>query len=165
MNNIEHFVDIGIALSTEKNHRALLELILKRAMLFANADAGTIYSVTTDKNDQKSLVFDTVFNNSLACHLGGTSTNIIDYPNIKLFNYGEINNSALVAIAGATRKVINVDDVYLCKDYDLTAAKVMDKRTGYHTQSVLTLPMQDHQQDLNGVIQLINATDNQNIIN
>lgn len=161
MNSIEHFVDIGIALSTEKNHRALLELILKRAMLLANADAGTIYSVMTDKTQQKSLVFNTVFNNSLACHLGGTSNNVIDYPNIKLFNYGEVNNSALVAIAGATGKVINVDDVYHCSDYDLTAAKAMDKITGYHTKSVLTLPMQDHQQDLNGVIQLINATNSQ----
>ncbi|TWX53374.1 HD domain-containing phosphohydrolase [Colwellia hornerae] len=161
MNNIEHFVDIGIALSTEKNHHALLELILKRAMLFANADGGTIYSVTTDKNEQKSLVFDTVLNNSLACHLGGTSTNPIDYPNIKLFNYGKVNNSALVAIAGATGQVINVNDVYHCTEYDLTQAKIMDKRIGYHTQSVLTLPMQDHQQELNGVIQLINATDPQ----
>jgi HD-GYP domain-containing protein (c-di-GMP phosphodiesterase class II) len=161
MDNIEHFVDIGIALSTEKNHRALLELILKRAMLFANADAGTIYSVMTDKDEQKSLVFDTVFNNSLNSHLGGTSSNVIDYPNIKLFDFGKVNTSALVAIAGATVKVINVDDVYHCTDYDLTEAKVMDKLTGYHTQSVLTLPMQDHQQELNGVIQLINATNDQ----
>ncbi len=158
MNDIDHFVDIGIAISTEKNHRALLELILKRAMLFASADAGTIYSVTTDDREQKCLVFDTVFNNSLDCHMGGTSTTEIDFPNINLFKYGEVNNGALVAIAGATRKVINVDDVYCCTDYDLTAAKAMDERTGYHTQSVLTLPMQDHHQELNGVIQLINAT-------
>jgi len=161
MNNIEHFVDIGIALSTEKNHRALLELILKRAMLLANADAGTIYSVIESTDQQKSLVFDTVFNNSLAWHLGGTSNNDIDYPNIKLFNFGEINTSAMVAIAGATVEVINVDDVYQCNDYDLTAAKAMDKRTGYHTKSVLTLPMQDHQQELNGVLQLINACNEQ----
>jgi len=161
MNNIEHFVDIGIALSTEKNHSALLEQILSRAMLLASADAGTIYSVSTDKTNEKSLAFDTVFNNSLSCHLGGTSDNAIDYPNIKLFNYGKVNNSALVAIAGATNKIINVDDVYQCNDYDLTAAKAMDKVTGYRTKSVLTLPMQDHQQDLNGVIQLINATNAQ----
>jgi HD-GYP domain-containing protein (c-di-GMP phosphodiesterase class II) len=158
MNNIEHFVNIGIALSTEKNHHALLEQILKSAMLLANADAGTIYSISAEQQ----LVFNTVFNNSLNCHLGGSSENVIDFPNIDIYKYGEINNSAMVAVAAATGKVINISNVYHCNEYDLSAAKAMDKRTGYRTQSVLTLPMKNHQDELNGVIQLINATNSQN---
>lgn len=162
MNNIEHFVEVGISLSTEKNHHALLEQILKRAMLVANADAGTIYSVSnpTDKKQQE-LIFNTVLNNSLKYHLGGTSNNPIDIDNISIYQYGEINKSAMVAIAAAKGEMINIDNVYTNTLYDFTAAKAMDKRTGYQTQSVLTIPMKDHQQDLNGVIQLINATDSQ----
>lgn len=153
MQHIEHFVDIGIALSTEKNHQALLEKILTSALTLSNADAGTIYSV----NDKQQLVFDTVLNKSLNLHLGGTSQNSIDFPNIDIFVYGQININAIVAVAAGTGNTINVKDAYRCHDYDLSAARIMDERTGYKTKSVLTIPMKNHQQDLNGVLQLINA--------
>tara|TARA_R110001583_G_scaffold2233_3_gene16385 strand:- start:740 stop:2317 length:1578 start_codon:yes stop_codon:yes gene_type:complete len=151
--NVEHFVDIGISLSTEKNHDALLEKILKSAMELSCADAGTIYSVT----DDKKLAFNTVLNTSLNIHLGGTSNNVIDFPNIDIYTYGEVNNSAMVSIAAASGEIITIEDAYQSKKYDLSSAKSMDQITGYKTVSVLTLPMKDHQGELNGVIQLINA--------
>ena len=156
MNNIEHFVEIGIALSTENNHKALLEKILKSAMELSHADAGTIYSV---ENEQ--LVFDTVLNNSLNIHFGGTSGNRMTFPAIDIYKFGQVNNSAVAAVAAGNGSLINIDDVYTCHQYDLSAARAMDQKTGYHTQSVLTLPMKNHQKELNGVIQLINATDEQ----
>lgn len=169
MNNIEHFVKIGIALSSQKNHEALLEDILKSAMELANADAGTIYSIikgvsskNNDDNSTQQLAFNTVFNKTLDCHLGGTSGEQIDFPNINIYKFGEVNDTAMVAVAAATNKIINIDDVYANSHYDFSAAKAMDERTGYRTQSVLTLPMKNHQNELNGVIQLINATNSNN---
>jgi HD-GYP domain-containing protein (c-di-GMP phosphodiesterase class II) len=155
MTNIEHFIEIGIALSSEKNHEALLEKVLKSAMELANADGGTIYSISSDNE----LVFKTLINKTLTTHLGGTSKNAIQYPNIPILKYGEINNSAIVAISAATKSIINIDDAYSCDDFDFSAAKAMDEKMGYHTKSVLTLPMKNHHDDLNGVIQLINAND------
>jgi len=157
MNSIEHFIEIGIALSSEKDHGVLLEKIIKSAMELANADGGTIYSMS----EQGELVFETIINTTLSLHLGGTTNNEINFPPIPILKYGVVNDSALVAIAAHTGKIINIADVYQCPDYDLSAAKVMDKRTGYKTQSVLTLPMKNHQGDLNGVIQLINAVNYQ----
>jgi len=157
-NNIEHFIDIGIALTTEKNHHALLEKILKNAMKLSAADAGTIYSV----NEKQQLSFDTVLNNSLNIHLGGTSNNPINFPNIDIFTFGEANTSALVAIAAANSEIINVENVDECENYDFSAAKIMDEHIGYRTDSVLTIPMKNHQGELNGVIQLINATNENN---
>jgi len=156
--SIEHFIDIGIALSTEKNHKALLEKILKSAMELSFADAGTIYSVT----ENQQLAFDTVLNTSLNIHLGGTSNNAIDFPNINIYTFGEANTSAMVAIAAASGEIINVEDVDECESYDFSAAKIMDEHIGYRTRSVLTIPMKNHQGELNGVIQLINATDDNN---
>ena len=155
MDNIEHFVKIGVALSTTKQHHLLLEQILKSAMELSNADAGTIYSISA----KQQLVFNTVFNHTLKLHLGGSSEKEISFPNIDIYQHGEINSNAIVAVAAATGEIINIDDVYQCHDYDLSAAQEMDKRTGYKTQSVLTLPMKNHQDELNGVIQLINAKD------
>jgi len=157
MNSIEHFIEIGIALSSEKDHGILLEKVIKSAIEIANADAGTIYSIS----DQGELVFETIINKTLSLHLGGTTNNKIDFPPIPILQYGEVNESALVAIAAQTGEIINIADVYQCQDYDLNAAKVMDNMTGYKTQSVLTLPMKNHQGDLNGVIQLINAVNEQ----
>ncbi len=157
MNSIEHFIEIGIALSSEKDHHVLLEKIIKSAMELANADGGTIYSIS-DKNE---LVFETIINKTLQLHLGGTTDNEINFTPIPILKYGEVNDSALVAIAAKTGDIINIEDAYDCQSYDLSAAKAMDKKTGYKTQSVLTLPMKNHQGDLNGVIQLINASNGQ----
>jgi GAF domain-containing protein len=154
MNNIEHFIEIGIALSSEKDHHVLLEKIIKSAMELTNADGGTIYSIS----QQNELVFETIINKTLQLHLGGTTDNEIIYNPIPILKHGEVNDSALVAIAAKTGDIINIEDVYDCSSYDLSAAKAMDIRTGYKTQSVLTLPMKNHQGDLNGVIQLINAS-------
>lgn len=157
-NNVEHFIEIGIALSTEKNHHALLERILKSAMELSSADAGTIYSIT----EKQQLAFDTLLNTSLNIHLGGTSNNEINLPNIDIYTFGEVNTSAMVAIAAANGEIINVEDVDECENYDFSAAKAMDDHIGYRTDSVLTIPMKNHQGELNGVIQLINATDEHN---
>jgi len=157
MRSIEHFVEIGIALSSEKNHHVLLEKILKSAMQLANADAGTIYSISKENK----LVFETLLNNTLNSHLGGTTGKSIKYPNIPVFQFGEINNNAMVAVAAASGEIINIEDAYTCTEYNFCAAKEMDKLTGYRTQSVLTLPMKNHEEEINGVIQLINASDKQ----
>jgi len=158
MDNIEHFIEIGIALSSEKNHDSLLEKVLKSAMELANADGGTIYSISADNE----LVFKTLFNKSLDIHLGGTSKDKVNYPNIPIFKYGECNDSAIVAVSAASGKIINIDDVDTCTDFDFSAAKAMDKKMHYHTKSVLTLPMKNHHDDLNGVIQLLNAHNEKN---
>ncbi len=155
--SIEHFIEIAIALSSEKNYQVLLEKILKSAIELASADGGTIYSL----NDDNDLVFETVLNNTLNLHQGGTSATAINYPAIPLYKFGKVNNSAMVAVAAASGEIINIENVYQCEEYDLSAAKAIDEKTGYRTQSVLTLPMQNHQGDLNGVIQLINATNEQ----
>lgn len=129
-------------------------------MELSSADTGTIYSIT----EKNQLAFSTVLNTSLNIHLGGTSNNAIDLPNIDIYTFGEVNTSALVAIAAANGEIINVERVDECENYDFSAAKAMDVHIGYRTDSVLTIPMKNHQGDLNGVIQLINATDEHNEI-
>lgn len=154
MDNIERFIDIGISLSTEKDHKVLLEKILCSAMDISNADGGTIYAVDNENNE---LIFDTLINKSLGIHWGGTTNKKANIANIPLYIYQQPNENALVAIAATSGKVININDAYNVTDYKVTAAKEMDAKTGYRTQSVLTLPMKNHQGDIIGVLQLLNA--------
>ncbi|RZQ52844.1 phosphohydrolase [Pseudoalteromonas phenolica] len=158
---LQHLLRLAIELSSERCTEKLLENILQSAMELTGCDGGTIYSVL----DQKYLEFSTLINRPLNLHLGGTSSKDINYAPISIFNeYNQPNNKALVAISAATRECICIDDVYACSQYDLTAAREMDKKTGYHTQSVLTIPLENHEDELNGVLQLINPKINGEVI-
>lgn len=151
---LQHLIDISISLSVERNTTRLLERILTSAQTLTQADGGTIYSVTADK----SLKFETLINNSLNLYMGGSSGEPIPFPAIPIYKEGQVNQHAIVAIAAAEGDMIHIPDVYACQQYDLSAARSMDLRTGYRTQSVLTVPMKNHEGELNGVLQLINAT-------
>lgn len=158
--NLQHFIDISIRLTTEKEPQLLLDEILQVVMSIANSDAGSIYSITED--DQ--LKFETVINKSLNLYLGGGSDRFVSFPNIDLYIDGKPNQRAIVAHAVNSGKVINIPDVYAALPFDMSAAREMDARTGYRTQSMLTIPLKDHQDDILGVIQLINVKDNNNNI-
>lgn len=150
---LEELVNVSIALSSEKDTTLLLEKILITAKRLSHADGGTIYGVT----DDQKLRFDTLFNDTMNMYMGGSSGTDIPFSPIPIFIDGAVNTSALVAHAAGTGKIINIDDAYNVTEYDLSGPRKMDAQTGYHTQSVLTIPMTNHEGDLNGVLQLINA--------
>ncbi|KAA1162914.1 HD-GYP domain-containing protein [Pseudoalteromonas distincta] len=156
--NLQHFIDISIRLTTEKNSSKLLDEILQVVMSIANSDAGSIYSITSNKQ----LKFETVINKSLNLYLGGTLGGPVDFPNIDLFIDGKPNDTAIVAHSVNTGEVINIPDVYDALPFDMSAARKMDARTGYRSESMLTIPLKDHEDDIIGVIQLINVKDAEN---
>lgn len=159
--NLRHLVDISIRLSSEKDASKLLNEIFQVLMSVANADAGSIYSIT--KNQQ--LKFETVVNKSLDLHLKGDENSPISFPNIDLYIDGKENKTAIVAHAVNSGEYINIPDAYAVLPFDMSAARNMDSRTGYRTKSMLTIPLKDHVDDIIGVIQLINTKDEQgNII-
>ena len=159
-NVLAELVNISIELSAEKDTTQLLEKILLAAKRLSNADGGTIYGVT----DDKKLRFDTLFNDTLNMYMGGSSGTDIPFDPIPIFIDDQPNTGALVAHAAATGNVINIEDAYSVTEYDLSGPRKMDSQTGYKTQSVLTIPMTNHEGDLNGVLQLINAQHNNEVI-
>lgn len=159
-NVLDQMLNISVALSSEKDTAKLLESILLAAKQLTHADGGTIYSV----NEQKELVFDTLFNDSLDLHWGGSTGEPIQFSPIPMYVEGTANTHAIVARAAVENQVINIPDIYQLDSADLEAAKRVDQDNNYRTQSVLTVPMVNHEGDINGVLQLINAQDDQGII-
>lgn len=150
---LKHLLKLAIELSSEHDTDRLLEHILESAIDLSAAEGGTIYSVSGGD----TLQFATVINHALNLHMGGTSTTDIPFAPIKIFmEDGQPNESALVALAASRKELILIDDVYNCEEYDLSAARAMDAKTGYYTKSVLTVPLTNHEHELNGVLQLIN---------
>ncbi len=156
LNLLRELSEIGIALSSEQKHEELLELILIKAMEITNADGGTLYSKTEDQK----LKFEIVHNRSLGIHKGGTSNETITFYPIALYNEsGEANIHMVAAWAAISGDIINIEDAYASDKYDFSGTQKFDEKTGYYSKSFLTVPMRNHENEIIGVLQLINAKD------
>ncbi len=147
---------IGISLSAEKNTDKLIENILLSVKEITNADGGSIYSVT----DEHELQFKVIINDSLDIYMGGSSGVDISFPNLATFkNDGSKVNNMVVACCYHQKSTINIPDVYESAQFDTSGTLKFDQQTGYRTQSNLTIPMINHENDVIGVLQLINRLD------
>ena len=145
---------VGIALSAEKNISNLLEQIVTGAKNITNADGGTLYLLNADKK----LEMVVVQTDSLNIHLGGNTDKPINFNPVSLYHEnGSSNLGMVVTRAVIEDKTINVDDAYNADDYDFSGTYEFDKSTGYHSQSFLAVPMKNHENDVIGVLQLINS--------
>lgn len=152
---LEQLNGIGAALSRERDIDRLLENILEAAKAITGADGGTLYSVT---EDQSALKFEILRTDSLGIRLGGTTGKPIDFPNLPLRNAdGSPNDSMVAAHAAIHDRTVNIADAYSAEGFDFTGTRAFDARTGYRSQSFLTVPMKNHDHELIGVLQLINT--------
>ncbi|MBT3202966.1 MAG: GAF domain-containing protein [Gammaproteobacteria bacterium] len=155
LERIDRLTEIGIALSAEKNTGKLLELIMMGAKALTHADGGTLYFVKDD-----TLTFEIISNDSLAIQMGGTSGNKIEFDPLPIYlKDGTENHNVVVSHCVLSGKTINIEDAYHEEGFDFTGARRFDKSTGYKTQSILTFPLKDHEHEIIGVLQLINAKD------
>ncbi|MEE9464252.1 MAG: HD domain-containing phosphohydrolase [Candidatus Neomarinimicrobiota bacterium] len=152
----ERLNQIGIALSSEKNLERLLETIVLETRNFTNCDAGTLYRVNSEKH---VLTFEIMQTESTGYSAGGTTGVKIAVPPVPLEKDGEPNHANVSASVAITGEVVNIPDVYEAEGYDFTGPKKYDEMTGYRTESMLVIPMRDHTDKVIGVLQLINALD------
>ena len=154
---LEQLNGIGAALSRERDIDRLLENILEAAKTITGADGGTLYSVT---DDQSALKFEILRTDSLGISLGGTTGKPIDLPLLPLRTAdGGPNDSLVAAHAAIHDRTVNIADAYSAAGFDFSGTRAFDQRTGYRSQSFLTVPMKNHDLELIGVLQLINARD------
>ncbi|MDO8786504.1 MAG: HD domain-containing phosphohydrolase [Sulfuritalea sp.] len=154
---LEQLNAIGVALSKERDIERLLETILVAAKTITHADGGTLYRMT---EDGQALRFEILRTDSLHIAMGGTTGNVISFPNLPLTNdQGQPNDSLVAAYAAIHDKTVNIADAYTEAGFDFSGTRSFDERTGYRSQSFLTVPMKNHEGEIIGVLQLINAQD------
>jgi len=154
---LEQLNAIGAALSKERDINRLLESILIAAKTITHADGGTLYRMT---DDGRALRFEILRTDSLQIAMGGTTGNAINFPNLPLTSAkGEPNDSMVAAYAAIHDKTVNIADAYTEAGFDFSGTRSFDARTGYRSQSFLTVPMKNHEGEIIGVLQLINALD------
>ena len=154
LDQIRRLNQIGTALSAEKNLDRLLEMIVDEAREFTNADGGTLYIMS---DDEEELHFAIVQNTSLNIRMGGTGGKIT-WPSVRLKNLdGKPNHANVSAYAAITGQVVNISDVYHAEGFNFEGTRRFDAETGYRSKSMLVVPMRNHENDIIGVLQLLNA--------
>jgi HD-GYP domain-containing protein (c-di-GMP phosphodiesterase class II) len=153
---LEQLNAIGASLSAERDINRLLEAILTASKSITRADGGTLYRLAEDG----TLRFEIMRTSSLRLYLGGTTGNPIPFYPIHLKGRdGEPNHSMVAAYAALTGRTVNIADAYTADGFDFTGTRNFDSKTGYRSKSFLTVPMANHEHEIIGVLQLINAQD------
>lgn len=157
LHRLKDLNEIGIALSQQRDLNSLLETILVAAMRITHADAGTLY---LHEQEQQVLRFEILRNNTLEKAMGGTSGVPITFYPIQLYDdAGRPNHAMVVSHSALSGETVNIPDAYKAEGYDFSGTKKFDAKTGYRSQSFLTVPMRNHENEVIGVLQLINAQD------
>jgi HD-GYP domain-containing protein (c-di-GMP phosphodiesterase class II) len=154
---VAELVATSRALSSERDIRKLLALILEKTRQVTGADAGSVYVIeeggpsatggAAKETQKKGLHFMLSQNDSLK----------IDF---KEFILG-VDEKSIVGKAVLTAKPINIPDLYRLSDpahnpWGFQHNRSFDDKTGYRARSMLTVPMLSAESEVIGVIQLIN---------
>jgi HD-GYP domain-containing protein (c-di-GMP phosphodiesterase class II) len=141
--DLETVNKIGVALSTERNTDALLELILSKSREITSADAGSLYVVEEEPSGAKHLVF----------KLTQSDSHSVPFKKFTL----PIDTQSIAGYAAATGQVLNIRDAYRIRNRPFRLNRDFDQKFGYRTRSMLVLPMKNQKDELIGVLQLINS--------
>ncbi len=142
--NLENLTQIGIALSAERNTHRLLDLILTISRELTIADAGSIYLIEEFAEGEKNLRFKHTQNDSKE----------IPFKEFVM----PVSKASISGYAAVTGETLNIPDVYQIpegEEYGFNQS--FDQSVGYRSKSMLVVPMTDHNNEITGVLQLINA--------
>jgi HD-GYP domain-containing protein (c-di-GMP phosphodiesterase class II) len=156
LSQLDRLNSIGVALSAEHDNNRLLEIILLGAKELTNADGGTLYTVTEDAK----LKFEILRTLSLNIAMGGSTGIDIPFPALPIYlDDGKPNTNMVAAYSVVNATTVNIPDAYLTEGFDFSGTRKFDEKMGYRSQSFLTVPMKNHENEIIGVLQLINAID------
>src|SRR5438067_8755904 len=130
--------EVGIALSTERDHSVLLRKILSKARELSRSDAGSLYLL-----DEGALRWMLAQNDSV----------YVDFEERVL----PITKKSLAGYVAMTGETLVIDDAYtppVGAEYSINTS--FDQENGYLTRSMLGFPMTNHAGEVIGILQLIN---------
>lgn len=141
---IDQLNEIGVALSTQRDRGALLQLILQKCREITHSDAGSLYLIEEDECGERGLRFSITQNDSMQ------------------FPFSEfvlpIDKTSLAGFVALTGEEIALDDVYdIPPSLPFRFNRELDEESGYRCRSILVVPMKASQGEITGVVQLINC--------
>jgi HD-GYP domain-containing protein (c-di-GMP phosphodiesterase class II) len=140
----EQLNEIGIALSSQRDVRELLNLILAKTREITRADAGSLYLIEDEGEGGRRLRFMLTQNDSL----------VFPFKELTL----PLAEDSLAGYTALRGEVVNFADAYhIPPEMPFHFNDNFDRESGYRTKSLLTLPMRNGKGEVLGVLQLINS--------
>ncbi|MBV9496614.1 MAG: GAF domain-containing protein [Acidobacteria bacterium] len=141
---LQEVSEVGIALSTVRDHSVLLTMILSKARELSRADAGSLYLLDEIEGGQQVLRWKLAQNDSID----------VEFFEEKILPITRRSLAGYVAMTGET---LVIDDAYaLPADAEYAINRSFDEENRYLTKSMLVFPMTNHVGEIIGVLQLIN---------
>jgi HD-GYP domain-containing protein (c-di-GMP phosphodiesterase class II) len=140
----ERLIQIGLALSAERDLTKLQQTIVRSARELTRADSGSLYLLEDGDEGERVLRFAVAQTgpNDAGTYLGA------------VLPLSRTSISGYVALSGET---VRIDDAYtIPADAEYRVNRSFDQANGYRTMSVLAVPMRDQLDAIVGVIMLIN---------
>jgi HD-GYP domain-containing protein (c-di-GMP phosphodiesterase class II) len=144
---LEEVLEIGRALASEKDLDTLLSLILTNARSLTGADGSSIYT-----RDRDGDLYFRLWQNASTPATANAQKTLV----------GEYSIAGYVARSGEN---VLLDDAYAIPEstpYKFNPAS--DRAIGYHTKSLLTVPLTNKSDEVVGVLQLINRKDHPDVL-
>jgi sigma-54-dependent transcriptional regulator len=146
---IEELIKVTTSLLTERDLNRLLNMIVTSARTLTCSEAGRIYVLDSTKRYLYPEV----------CQNEKVSTEKVTLPNIPVSVADKLNTANICIFAATSGKLLRIDNVYHYSGFDFTDIYEYDRREGYRTHSLLTVPLRNHEGITIGVLQLINPRD------
>jgi len=146
---VDEFISITTSLSTERDINQLLSMVVASACRITQADMGLIYVLDSTK---RFLV-------AKAVHSITSSPKLTEFESVPLFVGGERNLIRLGAYSAFTGKLTNIPNIYEYTGFGFDDIYAYDRKYKYHTQSILAVPLRNHENITVGILQLINRID------
>ena len=160
---LEELHAIGIALSAERDHERLLNLILSKARVITSADAGALFLVT---GIDETLAHpdgreDHIRARWLKFRLAQNDSREVRFEE----SFLPISPDSIAGYVAEKGETLNLADAYSPPaDKPFVINRSFDEATGYRTVSMLVVPMQNQEGDCIGVLQLLNKKRNRDAV-
>ena len=169
---IHELNQIGAALSAQHDTPALLEMILQKCREITRSDAGSLYLVESDEQDDlestdhpedpslstsapaTKLVHHAAGKKRLRFKLAQNDSVHIPFREMTM----EISERSIAGYVALTGETVNIEDAYrLPPQVPYSINRKFDEDSGYRTKSILAVPMRNQQDEIVGVVQLLNS--------
>lgn len=144
---LQQLADVGSALSSERDHQTLLEMILREARRLAGCDAATIFLIEKRGDGEPELVIRLAQNESVK----------FDFHEQRL----ALDTHSLAGYVAVSGEEVNLADIYRAPagaPWKFNSA--FDRQIGYRTTSVYAVPLRVPRGEIIGGIEFINRKRN-----
>ena len=154
---LPELVNIFLSFHFHRDGNVLIGEMLELSIKIAHAEGGTFYRVV----NQQKLTFGTFISNVLNSDQGqGSPDNPLSKSEFPLFNgMGDPIHTHICCSAYHNKKAIHLEDVYGATEFDCSGVKAFDKANCYKTRAILTVPILGINENVIGIMQLVNARD------